>query len=191
MIKIERLQSPEILTENFAEKTLAFVANPNQKVYDCRTKLYKRIKESLMLMTQAHCTFCDGFPIANTGDAIEHFRPSSVHHDLSYVWENLYYICPKCNSAKGNRFDERLLKPDDIGYLFDNYFDYNARDAKLEAAKDISVEDIEKAEKTIELYELNRNWNKIERRRLIKIFVRGTHERDDFPYRYIIDLGLI
>ena len=104
MIKIERLPSPEILVENFEARTAAFVANPNQKVFDCRTKLYKRTKERLMSMTNAHCSFCDGFPISNTGDAIEHFKPSSVYHELAYQWENLYYICTKCNGAKGYQF---------------------------------------------------------------------------------------
>ena len=146
-----------------------------------------------MLMTQDHCSFCDGFPIANTGDAIEHFKPSSDFPVLAYQWQNLYYICPKCNSAKSNRFDERLLMPDDVLYLFEKYFDYNALEAKLEPTKsaDISNEDKARAEKTIELYNLNRNRNKIERRRMIKNFIRGTHERDDFPYRYIIDLDFI
>jgi uncharacterized protein (TIGR02646 family) len=191
MIKIERLASPEILTANFEEKTSVFVANPNQKVFDSRSKFYKDILEVLTLMTKEHCSFCDGFPIANTGDAIEHFKPSSVNHDLAYVWENLYYICPKCNSAKGNRFDEKLLRPDEITYLFEKYFNYNADKAILEPASDISEEDKRRAEKTIELYNLNRTNNKKERRRMIKIFKRGTHEKDDFPYRYIIDLGLI
>ena len=191
MIKIERLPSPEILVENFEARTAAFVANSNQKVFDCRTKLYKRIKERLMSMTNAHCSFCDGFPIANTGDAIEHFKPSSVYYELAYQWGNLYYICTKCNGVKGHRFHNDLLRPDEITYFFEHFFDYNAREAKLEPAKGILEEDILRAKKTIELYDLNRNENKTERRRLIKIFIKGIHERDDFPFRYIIDLGLI
>lgn len=193
MIKIERLPSPEILNDKFEEKTDAFLANPNRKVFDARTKLYKQTKEVLMLMTQDHCSFCDGFPIANTGDAIEHFKPSSNvnFRHLAYDWENLYYCCPKCNSSKGIRFDERLLKPDDIQYSFETFFNYNAKEAKLEPAFDISEEHRERAEKTIELYNLNRTENKTERRRMIKNFVRGRHERDDFPFRYIIDLELI
>jgi len=193
MIKIERLPSPEILNNNFASKTLTFLANPNQKVFDGRTKLYKQTKEVLMLMTQEHCSFCDGFPIANTGDAIEHFKPSSDlnFRHLAYSWENLYYCCTKCNSSKGNRFDDRLLRPDDIEYFFENFFNYNAEEAKLEPAFGILDEDRARAEKTIELYDLNRTANKTERRRMIKNFVRGIHERDDFPFRYIIDLDLI
>lgn len=191
MIKIERLASPDILVEKFDAKTLTFVANPNQKVFDCRTRLYKRIKERLMLMTQSHCSFCDGFPISNTGDAIEHFRPSSAHPELAYQWENLYYICPKCNGAKGNRFHNALLRPDEAAYFFEHFFDYNAREAKLEPAKNISDEDVLRAKETIKHYDLNRSENISERRRFIKIFINGTHERDDFPFRYIIDLGLI
>lgn len=193
MIKIERLPSPEILNDNFKEKTNAFLANPNRKVFDARTNLYKETKAVLMLMTQEHCSFCDGFPIANTGDAIEHFKPSSDLHfrHLAYDWGNLYYCCTKCNSSKGIRFDERLLRPDNPEYFFEHFFNYNANEAKLEPAFDISEEDRERANKTIELYNLNRTKNKKERRRMIKIFMRGAHERDDFPFRYIIDLGLI
>ena len=193
MIKIERLPSPEILNDNFERKTSDFLANPNKKVFDSGSKLYKAVLEILMLMTQDHCSFCDGFPIANTGDAIEHFKPSSDFPALAYQWQNLYYICSKCNSAKSHHFDERLLLPDDIFYSFENYFDYNGLEAKLEPTKSggISDEDRARSEKTIELYDLNRIRNKIERRRMMKNFIRGTHDRDDFPYRYLIDLGLI
>jgi uncharacterized protein (TIGR02646 family) len=193
MIKIERLTSPEILEEHFTEKTAAFVLNPNRKVFHCRTKLYRQIKERLMLMTDEHCSFCDACPIENTGDAVEHFRPSSTNHALAYVWENLYYICQKCNSAKGNRFHERLLKPDEIEYSFDKYFEYNAREAKLEptSSDDATDEDRLRAEKTIELYDLNRIGNKKARQSMIKKYVSGRHERNECSYRYIIDLGLI
>ncbi|HEY0458881.1 MAG TPA: hypothetical protein VGC97_06975 [Pyrinomonadaceae bacterium] len=193
MIKIERLPSPEILVERFAGLTVAYLSNPNRKVFDARTGLYREIKRILMLMTQEHCSFCDGFPVANTGDAIEHFKPSSDTNfrHLAYDWENLYYCCTKCNSSKGIRFDENLLRPDDIEYFFENFFSYNAKEAKLEPAFDISEEDRERAKKTIQLYNLNRTENKTERRRMIKNFLKEKHERDDFPFRYIIDLELI
>ncbi len=191
MIKIERLPSPEILNENFEAKKSAFLADTSKKVFDSGSQFYKNILEILMLMTQEHCSFCDGFPISNTGDAIEHFKPSSVYPELAYQWENLYYICPKCNGAKGNRFDVKILRPDEITYSFEKYFSYNAKDAKLEPAFDISDEDKAKAEETIKIYKLNRKKNITERRRMIKIFIREKHERNDFPFRYIIDLGLI
>lgn len=191
MIKIVRLVAPQILNEKFEQLTADFLANPNKKVFDSNSKLYKDVKEILMLMTQEHCSFCDSFPIENSGDAIEHFRPSSLWQELAYAWENLYFICTKCNSAKGNRFDEKLLRPDEIEYFFDKFFSYNVAKSKLEPALDISEKDKERVNETIKIYKLNRIGNRKARKIMMKTFIRGKHERDDFPFRYIIDLELI
>lgn len=37
---------------------------------------------------------------------IEHIRPKSIYPHLEFKWENLGYICAKCNGEKSNKFDE-------------------------------------------------------------------------------------
>lgn len=35
---------------------------------------------------------------------VDHFRPRSRFPELAFTWENLIYVCRRCNQAKGNQF---------------------------------------------------------------------------------------
>ena len=37
---------------------------------------------------------------------IEHYRPKSKYPKLTFEWSNLGLACPKCNTKKGDEFDE-------------------------------------------------------------------------------------
>ncbi len=80
-----------------------------------------RLDPHLAKMTQNHCAFCDIFPLRQSGATIEHFRPKTQFPYLSHRWDNLFYCCNACQ-RKGEKFDEALLKPDEIGYDFEYYF---------------------------------------------------------------------
>lgn len=50
------------------------------------------------------CCYCELFVRTSTGH-IEHYRPKSIYWWLAYSWDNLLFICPTCNSTKGNKFE--------------------------------------------------------------------------------------
>lgn len=109
----------------------------------------------LRIISNNHCAFCDGYPMQQMGDTIEHFRPKSKNPELSHQWENLFIACSACQSSKGNEFDELLLKPDDENYSFSKYFTMNSEGF---FEPDISLTEFDKKRviKTIELYGLNK-----------------------------------
>lgn len=149
---------------------------------------YQHIRMALLEMTQDHCAFCDGFLGTEARETVEHFRPKSRYPQQAFQWINLFPCCDKCQSAKQEKYDELLLKPDDADYQFARYFICNYASGELHPAPDISVFDRQRAEKTIELYGLNLTLRKQARaRELIKF--RGSREAlqlDDFPYRYFL-----
>lgn len=109
-----------------------------------------------------HCAFCDGYPMQQMVEHIEHFKPKSKYPELSHQWENLFIICEKCNITKSDDFDELLLKPDENDYSFSRYFTMNP-DGILEADITLNLFEKSRVDKTIELYGLNEHGRPEER----------------------------
>ncbi|MGB0932044.1 MAG: hypothetical protein ACPGVB_14765 [Chitinophagales bacterium] len=149
-------------------------------------KLLPDLKE----MTTNHCSFCDGSPMgAMIKETIEHFRPKSKYPLLAYQWENLFLACHFCQE-KGDTFDEKLLKPDDVAYEFNRYFIFNFRTYEIEVRQDsgISEEDKERAKITLEIYKLNYTDRSKARQRTFKQYyntLEANRDVDDFSYRYM------
>ena len=151
----------------------------------------KRVNLHLMpllrAMTQDHCAFCDGFPLDTTGKTIEHFRPKTKFPLLSHQWENLFYCCYNCQQ-KGAKFDEKLLKPDEVTYSFEKYFIYktNRESIFLHPQPLSSPTDQERATITIEYYGLNKFGRPEDRWRVLsQYFDSGNPTIDNFSYRYL------
>ena len=153
-------------------------------------KIYDIVRNALREMTDGHCSYCDACPVTATGkEKIDHFRPKSrlEFYHLAYAWDNLFYTCSACNGAKKEKWDERLLKPDDPDYDFERYFLYQSDSGKLEANPGAANDEKERAELTIAIFNLNRDGScemrKREERRL-----RGLKEDDlsDAAYRFLI-----
>lgn len=111
--------------------------------------------------TADHCSFCDGYPMTDdmTSETIEHFRPKSGPHarpDLRLTWENLFACCSGCQNAKRDLWHEALLKPDESDYSFDRYFSCAFTTGKLTPKRRLPEADRVRAEKSIQLYDLNR-----------------------------------
>ncbi|MEZ4888426.1 MAG: hypothetical protein R3E32_27105 [Chitinophagales bacterium] len=108
---------------------------------------------------------------------------------MAYQWENLFIACHFCQE-KGDDFDEKLLKPDDIAYEFERYFTFNFRTFDIEVRQDdaISQEDKERAMITLEMYKLNYTDRSKARKRTFKQYyntLEANRNTDDFSYRYI------
>lgn len=48
-----------------------------------------------------YCSYCER--VINSGLAIEHMRPKSLHPDLEGRWDNFLLACGPCNSTKGTK----------------------------------------------------------------------------------------
>ena len=80
----------------------------------------------LRKMTDGHCSFCDSFPLeGQSNEPIEHFRPKSTFPNLAYDWGNLYYCCEKCQTTKKEVWSEELLAPDQPGYRWSDWFEFD------------------------------------------------------------------
>jgi uncharacterized protein (TIGR02646 family) len=174
-------------------KQYAAKLNDSQKQNDFQWATYKtqrvnKILEPLLCaITQNHCSFCDIFPLQQSGGTIEHFKPKKQFPLLSHTWENLFYCCHKCQE-KGEKFDSNLLKPDELTYLFDDFFICTTQDERIMIVPNprADVSDQQRAVITIELYGLN-SFGRPEARWLVLNQFQDSKNPilDDFAYRYL------
>lgn len=204
MIKIERLSAPDFLTTNYKKwgKRFKERKDSNANAVFSWTQ-YKRQRINLLLLPtlmemtsilgekdNAHCSFCDGFPIEPvSANSIEHFKPKSQFPRLAYTWKNLFYCCSKCQESKLESFDRKLVKPDVSDYSFDYYFQYDTKTGEIIPNPDRLEDDIQRAEKTIELYGLNNYGRPKARQRTIRQYSEMKNPiLDEFPYRFVLAL---
>ncbi len=195
MNKITRIDAPDFLKKN-ANKWNTHFANKRKadSKFEFQWKTYQKKKVNELLIpflqkfTQNHCSFCDDFPFTMSRETIEHFRPKSLFPNLAYTWENLFLCCDTCQSAKLEDFDEKLLKPDEKDYRFEDYFQCNYKTGELEANETQSPENQEKAKITIKIYELNQEDRCKNRLRFLKYWENDADKiKDEFPYRYFLE----
>jgi uncharacterized protein (TIGR02646 family) len=159
-----------------------------------KIKQWEQLKSDLTKLTADHCSFCDSYPLVGKNhQTIEHFRPRSRYPKLAYVWHNLFLCCETCQTAKGDNFNKKLLKPDAIKYDFNRYFIVNFKTGKIEVNTRASLVDQERAKITIAIYGLN-NYNRQKLRydhyNLVKNKVRKkkiklNQDRDILSYRFM------
>ena len=143
-------------------------------------------------MTQEHCAFCDYFQFdVVSPETVEHFKPKSrpEFYDHVYAWGNLYYCCSRCQSAKGEKWDDRLLRPDDPEYLFEKYFQRDYLTGEIHPNAVASIEIQECARATIDLYGLNRSPLCRERKTKLREWQRSNsrHELDSWSFRDFLE----
>lgn len=192
MKKLIRTAQPVCLAAGFQEWTDRYVtarfANPAANFRWYSNSCYQDIRAALLSMTQHHCAFCDGFVGTEGRETVEHFRPKSVYPQEAFLWGNLFPCCDVCQSAKRERYDDLLLKPDEETYRFAHFFICNYGTGELQPAPEISTDDQRRAEKTVEFYGLNSPLRKQARVRELKKFLAVGDELhiDEFPYRYFL-----
>tara|TARA_R110002096_G_scaffold197468_7_gene380829 strand:+ start:1363 stop:2067 length:705 start_codon:yes stop_codon:yes gene_type:complete len=85
-------------------------------------KFYNHYKQDDVLvalkgMYNGCCCYCECLIGTVCYDQIEHMRPKrkslSEYPELTFDWDNLHLCCQKCNTSKGNKFDENepILDP--------------------------------------------------------------------------------
>jgi uncharacterized protein (TIGR02646 family) len=159
--------------------------------FDWRNReCYGHIRDKLLEMTSDHCAFCDGPLRAESRATVEHFRPKTDFAAHAYDWDNLFPCCDMCQSHKGEKFDERLLKPDALNYYFVRYFVANYRTGEIEPLPGAPAADRERAEETIKLYGLNTAQRRKARKREWEFFMRADEPDvtiEDYHYRFFLE----
>lgn len=153
--------------------------------------VYEVVRAALAVMTDGRCAYCDGHPTVTGTEEVDHFRPKtrSEFYDLVCAWDNLFLVCTGCNRAKRNHWDEALLRPDADDFDFSRYFSYRTDTGNLEPNPTAQPEDRLRAQRTIDLLDLNRSGACIGRRHSVKIILSSPPEvLDDVSYRYLIPL---
>lgn len=149
-------------------------------------KVNQKLLPRLKAQTQAHCSFCDAFPVAPPSiETIEHFRPKTTFPKDAYRWTNLYFCCMHCQQ-KGEKFDEVLLCPDALDYEFDKYFRWDYTTGELKLNELSSIEDQHRATVSIRLYRLNQGHPMLRRLAMKNRPVDPNVLSDELAYRHYV-----
>ena len=199
MEKIVRSDAPEWLEEKWEEWGREWAAKLEEtrssRVFSWRRNKkcgYEELIDELSEMTNDHCSFCDSYPmVRRIRHTIEHFKPKTKFPLLAYKWNNLFLCCDLCQQ-KGDEFDEKLLKPDDDDYCFDDFFDIKWDTGELIPNVDASEKDRQRAETTIRLYGLNEHGKPEDRLEELYKFNDSNHpDIERFSYRFFLSRGYL
>ncbi len=149
---------------------------------------YQAIRSALTQMTQERCAFCDGPIGSESRETVEHFKPKRRFPQLAYAWDNLFPCCDKCQSFKLDQFDEAILKPDALDYIFHHYFTVNYHTGDIEPSPHVNENAQHRAKITLEIYGLNASKRKTMRLREWRNYTNEPNPHiDDFNYRYFLE----
>ncbi|MGL4398356.1 MAG: hypothetical protein ACRCXD_00685 [Luteolibacter sp.] len=151
------------------------------------------LDEGLRDQTQEHCSYCDMTPICPPGtETIDHYRPKSGpagRLDLAYDWANLFYCCNYCQGKKLDQFEDALLKPDEVGYEFETYFQWEVATGRLMPNEVASPDDRYRAERTIEIFKLNEKHPQLRQKERNSLQGGSRDELDGHSYRNFLELA--
>ncbi|WP_019898817.1 HNH endonuclease [Methylotenera mobilis] len=106
MIKLLKLEKPEILTANAGSwtKTLVDKINSGDKPTDSEKTKYRHpdIKNTLIKETNGKCAYCESKLLHIHHGDVEHIYPKSLDPTKTYDWDNLTLACEVCNQLKSN-----------------------------------------------------------------------------------------
>lgn len=125
MIRLHKLQEPEILKENREKWTQELLAAIGVEDKDLLKKVQKKynhkdIKAQLKFETRSKCAYCESRVTVVAHGDIEHVTPKSTEPDRTFEWKNLTFACQICNQKKSDEidiFDPYVDSMDDIAFL--------------------------------------------------------------------------
>lgn len=194
MIRQYRLPAPDWLDENAEKWGKRFetrISDPKKKNHFIwpthnQQKVHHQLLPLLRKATKGHCSFCDAYPMGpRLEETIDHFRPKTQFPLLVCEWENLFLCCRLCQ-RKNEQFDELLLKPDEDTYAFQHYFIFNYLTGEIEVNPMESLENQARAEKSIELFQLNDHGKPVDRIEVFKKYDESISKNaSEFSYRFM------
>jgi uncharacterized protein (TIGR02646 family) len=188
MMKLTRTPAPTFLTENAETWGLAWEARKREgKFFHWHQVDNENVREILLKllseMSAEHCAYCDR---SDSAEEIDHFKPKRDFPRIAFEWTNLFPCCSVCNKAKGDQYDENLLRPDEKNYMFELYFNYNATTGELEP-NNIDNTAQERANITIKILKLNEAKRCKQRLRAFRTRPKSIENIDDFSYRFMFE----
>lgn len=63
-------------------------------------------KQALIDASWGKCMYCESFVVHIDFGDVEHIKPKSKYPELEFKWENLGFVCGKCNNRKLQKYDE-------------------------------------------------------------------------------------
>lgn len=113
MIKLSKLNEPQLLTRNKAQWLNEYLTCYNNGTSLPSHYRHTEIKEQIKKETFNKCAYCESkFPHICYGD-VEHILPKSKFIQNVYDWNNLTLVCQLCNNEKRDFYDNinPLLNP--------------------------------------------------------------------------------
>jgi len=183
----------QIYTERWKKRVSKFrngqIKNsPSFNWYELNIELRKLLSNS----SHQHCAFCDGKFTADFAEhfPIEHFYPKIDAPSKAFEWSNLFPICTVCNSEKGDKFDDMLIKPDAKDYKLHEYFIFNYKTGEIEPNPISPRDKQQKAEVTIRMYNLKRKGlctDRINELEFYEYFKNKMNDIDFYSHRDFIE----
>lgn len=162
MLKIEKHQEPELFSdENFIKtkkKYLTTLHSTGQADYRLFNKFRQDIVKSLSAESQNRCVYCEQQIGITSYAQVENFFPKVIYPELAFEWNNLFIACPICNLSK-NAFDPQV---DGELIILHPALD-NMKDQFMKNELGHLIGTSEKAKRTIDLFNLNREALVLER----------------------------
>jgi uncharacterized protein (TIGR02646 family) len=194
MQQYNRPETIQVLAANKQKWTSAWVARKNANnsakffwpVIEGEP-LNRLLCKQLLAASDQHCAYCDSFPMNNSDETIDHFRPKSIFIEDAFKWENLFPVCNSCQSEKREKYDDLLLKPDIEGYSFEHYFIIDFTTFEILPNPSISDNDRDRAQFTILTFGLNQHGHCQSRRHHHQRYYLSNNNMEitDFAYRYM------
>lgn len=187
MMKFKRPRSPKFLTENWEKWGQLYEKSESDFTWKIeKINVRSEILPILRKATKNHCSYCDGYPTESLlGETIDHFKPKSNYPLEAYKWENLFLCCYICQK-RINKYEDILLKPDEIEYEFRKYFRYKTKTGELEPNFEALLTDQKRAIYTIKIFKLNDFNRPKARKEFFRKFARDSNPIiDKYPFRFI------
>lgn len=161
----KRPSLPPSAAKKLAEKSAMIASAVDAEKKDIGEKLYTNSRDAQWFQAiiqelkklsgaGARCMYCSGSEAAQ----LEHYRPKAVFPELALHWENMLWVCGKCNLEKGDKFpmhaEQILINPID-----ENVWDFFRIDrfGKLRARYSPELEKLNpRAISTMEIVSLDR-----------------------------------
>lgn len=129
------------------------------------------VKKSLKDMSRMRCPFCTKkINIDNKKNesdslnfSVEHMIPKKLDYTLVLDWNNLVACCKRCNDFRGDKYDKKYYIDVTIDKNVDEYFAFNEKGEVIPCDM-LSKDDRNKVKYMIDIYKLNKNVLKQERK---------------------------
>lgn len=117
MRQLTKRKKPQVLIDNGVQWTkdlMQYVYN-GAKIPDNIKSRYRHvdIKTEVSAETNGKCAYCESHVTHQYPGDIEHIIPKSVYPRLTFLWNNLTFVCYWCNNNKRDFVDKKckLLNP--------------------------------------------------------------------------------